>query len=195
MGVTPYGFIDDVARARDLIVSAAAGDHSFRLEPRESTLAWHCDLNDGTPTGDTEKAPFIRWVCPALRVKRNDGSTTAVPLDVHRPGPHSDLGRAAAWLRRRAGSSSGRMAQSEVDAGYAYTDPHGIIDDALRQRLEHWPPARRENGVVQPAELWSITITGEGLIVSSLSWWNNAAALDHQITLSIDIAQRLIAVR
>jgi hypothetical protein len=194
VGVTPYDFINEVALARDLVVSGP-GDHSFRLEPRAATLAWHCDLHDGTPTGDTDPASSIRWVCPALRLKRTDGSTTAVQLDVHRPGPHSDLGRMAAWFGRRVGRWAGRTVHAGVEARYAYTDPLGVIDDELRQHIERWPSARRENGVIQPAELWSITITGEGLIVSSVSWWNNAAALDHQIALSIDIANRLIALQ
>jgi hypothetical protein len=46
---------------------------------------------------------------------------------------------------------------------------------------------------VRPAELWSIHITYEGLIITSVSWWNSAPALDHHISLAVDIAARLTA--
>jgi len=49
------------------------------------------------------------------------------------------------------------------------------------------------DGVVRPAELWSIKVTGEGLIITSVSWWGSAPALDHQIALAVDIAGRLTA--
>ena len=75
------------------------------------------------------------------------------------------------------------------------TDPAGILDAALRRRIENWPSARHGDGVVRPAELWSIRITREGLVVQSVSWWGSAPALDHQIGLATDIAQRLAAGR
>jgi hypothetical protein len=49
--------------------------------------------------------------------------------------------------------------------------------------------------VVRPAELWSIKLTAEGLVVESVSWWGSAPALDHQIVLANDIAHRLAAHR
>jgi hypothetical protein len=51
------------------------------------------------------------------------------------------------------------------------------------------------DGVVRPAELWSIKSTREGLIVTSVSWWGSAPALDHQIGLAVDIARRMTAQR
>jgi hypothetical protein len=36
-------------------------------------------------------------------------------------------------------------------------------------------------------------LTGEGLVVESVSWWDSAPALDHQIGLTVDIARRLTA--
>ena len=47
---------------------------------------------------------------------------------------------------------------------------------------------------VRPAELWSVQVTREGLVVTSVSWWGSAPALDHQIALAVDIADRLAAL-
>jgi hypothetical protein len=195
MGAWPYDFISVVVGARDLVVTGA-GNHAFRLEPRESVLAWHCDLDDGTPTGEGDPASFVRWVCPALRAVRSAAATaaTAAPrLDVRRTGPQSDLGRLAARLGRLAGRWSGSSAGGGSEGRFVYTDPQGVIDAPLRQRIEYWPAAWHGDGVVRPAELWSIHVTGEGLIVDSVSWWGSAPALDHQIALAIDIADRLTA--
>jgi hypothetical protein len=115
---------------------------------------------------------------------RPAGSPT---LDVHRLGPQSDLGRVGAWIGRLAGRSSSTAAEGR----YAYTDPHGIVDAQLRHRVEHWPDAAHGDGSVRPAELWSIKVTGEGLVVTSVSWWGSAPALDHQIALAVDVAGRL----
>lgn len=178
MAASPNDFVHDVARARGLRVT---GDgHVFRLEPRDASPAWHCDLDDGTPTGDDDPASFVRWVCPALR--------DAPPFQVGRTGPHSDLGRIVSWLGRLAGRPAAEA------GGYAYTDPSGILDDALRHRIEHWPAAPHGDGVVRPAELWSIQVKREGLIVNSVSWWGSAAALEHQLALADEIAARLLAV-
>ena len=107
------------------------------------------------------------------------------PLGVRRPGPHSDLGRLLARLR-------GAAAPQER---FVYTDPAGIIDADLRRRTESWPEAMHGDGVVRPAELWSIGLTGVGLVVTSVSWWDSAPALDHQIGLALDLAHRLAAHR
>lgn len=71
--------------------------------------------------------------------------------------------------------------------------PAGILDVALRRRLENWPPAQHGDGVLWPVELSSIKLTDEGLVVESVSWWGSAPALDHQIGLALEIAQRLTA--
>jgi hypothetical protein len=171
MAVSPTSaneFIDVVARGRDL-VATRSGDHFFRLEPRASALPWHCDLDDGTPTGDTDPASFVRWVCPALRVVES-GPTTA-QLDVRLLGPRSDLGRLMGRLGRFGGRTSGRPCDGGPEGRFAYTDPHGILDASLRQRIEHWPEARHGDGQVRPAELLSIKVNREGLIVESVSWW------------------------
>ncbi len=187
---SPNDFIDVVARARDLVVTGTGG-HVFRLEPRGESPSWYCDLDDGTPTGENDPASFVSWVCPALRVVRSTTESAAPLLDVQRPGPHSDLGRLGSWLGRLAGRSSGRPTAAAVEGRFAYTDPHGMLDAQLRRRIEHWPAALHGDGVVRPAELWSIRITGEGLVVGSVSWWGSAPALDHQIALAVDIADRL----
>ncbi|MEP7090690.1 MAG: hypothetical protein ABI776_11350 [Nocardioidaceae bacterium] len=182
-------FVDVVVADRDLVVTRG-DDHACRLEPRASDLAWYCDLDDGTPT-DSERDPasFVRWVCPAMRGGQ-PGDGTAVPLlDVRRPGPHSDLGRLLQGFGRLAGRASGRTPGG--DGRFVYTDPAGILDVALRRRIESWPSAEHGDGVVRPAELWSIKVTGEGLVVESVSWWDSAPALDHQIGLAVDIARRL----
>ena len=94
-----------------------------------------------------------------------------------------------------AGGASRRAPGGDDDARFVYTDPAGILDAALRRRIENWPSALHGDGVVRPAELWSISLTGEGLVVESVSWWGSAPALDHQIGLAIDIAHRLTAHR
>ena len=191
MAASSYDFIDVVARARGL-VSTATGDHAFRLESRGESPAWYCDLDDGTPTGENDPASSVRWVCPQLRAAPSPIASMTPLLDVRRPGPHSDLGRIVSLLGRLAGRSSGPPATG-AEGRYAYTDPHGILDPQLRHRVEHWPPAPHGDGVVRPAELWSIQVTREGLVVTSVSWWSSAPALDHQIALAVDIAGRLVA--
>lgn len=193
MVASAFEFVNVVAAARDLRVTNAHS-HFCRLEPRESDLDWHCDLDDGTPT-DSERDPakYVRWVCPALRVRHP--ATAAPVVEVRRPGPHSDLGKLVQGLRRLLGRTSRSTAEGDADGRFVYTDPAGILDVDLRQRIENWPPAPWDDGVVRPAELWSIACTGEGLIVQSVSWWNSAPALDHQIGLAIDIARRMTAQR
>lgn len=186
-----FDFVNVVAADRDLIVTSA-DDHASRVEPRESDLAWFCDLDDGTPTSnENDPASSVRWVCPALRVPPSATGTSAPPLDVHRPGPHSDIGRLMQGLGRLAGRGSRRT--PDVEGRFVYTDPAGIMDVALRRRMENYPPAPHGDGVVRPAELWSITSTREGLVVLSVSWWDSAPALDHHIGLAVDIAGRLTA--
>jgi hypothetical protein len=51
VAVTRFDFVDVVVADRGLAVTEAS-DHTRRLEPRDSDLAWHCDLDDGTPTAD-----------------------------------------------------------------------------------------------------------------------------------------------
>lgn len=182
-----------VVTDRDLVVTSA-DDHVCRLEPRTSGLAWYCDLDDGTSSsGESDPASFVRWVCPALRVGRSASGTAAPHLDVRRPGPHSDLGRLMKEFGRLAARASRRGPGGDDEGRFAYTDPAGILDVALRRRLENWPSAQHGDGVVRPAELWSITLTGQGLVVQSVSWWGSAPALDHQICLALDVAHRLIA--
>lgn len=175
-------FVDHVADERELVVTEQDA-HSCRLEsPRSADLVWYCDLDDGTPT-DTERDPasYVRWVCPQLEA----GVST---LEVSRPGPHSDLGKLWRSLGRLAGPQS-----TNDEQRFAYTDPHGVLDAALRHRIEHWPTAMHGDGEVRPAELWSIKVTDEGLVVESVSWWDSAPALDHQIGLACDLARRLSA--
>ena len=137
-----HGFIDDVARARGLLVTRR-GAHSARLQPAGEPPAWYCDLSEGVPDGENDPASFVVWVCPALRTVHSAGPPT---LDVHRSGPHSDLGRIAAWFGRLAGRSSSPAAEGL----YAYTDPHGILDAQLRHRVEHWPDAVHGDGSCVP---------------------------------------------
>ena len=187
-----FAFVDVVAAARDLVVTSG-DEHACRLEPRESDLAWFCDLDDGTPTGEDDPASFVRWVCPVLRVGPSP-TGTAIPLvDVRRSGPLSDLGRLMQTFGRLARAASRRAHGGEVEGRFVYTDPAGILDIELRRRIESWPPAQHGDGVVRPAELWSIRFTGEGLVVESVSWWGSAPALDHQIGLAVDVAHRLTA--
>ena len=182
------GFIDDVARARGLLVTRSDA-RTARLQPVGEPPDWYCDLDDGTPTGESDPASFVRWVCPGLRTLRSAGSPI---LDVHRLGLQSDLGRIGAWFGRLAGRSP--STEAEAVGRFAYTDPHGIVDAALRLRVEHWPDAVHGDGRVLPAELLSMQVTGEGLVVTSVSWWGSAPALDHQIGLALDVAQRLTAL-
>lgn len=189
-----FGFVDVVVADRGLVVRSAH-DHACRLEPRGSDLAWYCDLDDGTPTGEDDPASFVRWVCPALRVGRSATGMAAPLLDVRRSGPRSDLGRLMKKFGRLAGRASGGGPGDGVDERFVYTDPAGVLDVALRRRIENWPSALHGDGVVRPAELWSIKITGEGLVVESASWWGSAPVLDHQIGLATDIAHRLTAQR
>jgi hypothetical protein len=188
MVAAPFDFVTAIAHDRDLVVTSA-GAHVCRVEPRATALAWFCDLDDGTPTGENDPASHVRWVCPALRA----GTPAAAALEVRRSGPQSDLGR----LMTRIGRLSGRAAKgptgSDNGGPFVYTDPKGILDDDLRRRIESWPTARHGDGVVRPAELSSIKVTREGLVVESASWWDSAPALDHQIGLAVDIASRMTA--
>jgi hypothetical protein len=210
MRAAPYDFINEVARARGLVLTTT-GKHFFRLEPRPAPApAWHCDLDDGTPSGEGDPGTYVRWVCPALRLvwsaaarqsAVSAASASGGQLDVRRTGPQSDLGRLVAGFRRLVGRSSGGPADggsgsgAGADGGLAHTDPYGVLDGPLRHRIEHWPPAWHGDGVLRPAQLGSIGITFEGLIVSSYGWWGSAAVLDHHIGLAVDIADRLRALR
>ncbi len=190
-----FPFVDVVVADRDLVVTNSH-EHACRLEPRESELAWHCDLDDGTSSsGESDPATYIRWVCPPLRILGTATPTPGSLLDVSRPGPHSDLGK----LFKALGRLTRRASETEPGGGaegrFAYHDPAGILDADLRRRIEHWPPALHGDGGVRPAELWAIRITREGLVVDSASWWNSAPALEHQIDLALDIARRLTAQR
>ena len=186
----PPDFVASVVAARDLVVTTAH-EHAWRVEPRESALPWHCDLDDGTPTGESDPAPSITWVCPSLRAWRD--ASDVPQLDVHQPGPHSDLGRAVARIGSLLGWTSGRPAAAE--SRYVYTDPQEIIDDALRRRIEHWPTTGHGDVDGPPPQLWSIRVTRAGLLVDSTCCWGNAPAFDHQIGLAIDLADRLRARR
>ncbi len=181
-------FIATVVAARDLVLTNVQ-DHDWRIEPRESALAWHCDLFDGTPTGDNDPSTYVRWVAPSLRLVRPDAGRPVPPLAVRRGGPQSDLGRLAAGLGRLL-RGGGEKAPAD---SHVYTDPLGVIDAALRDRIEHGPSAMYSDGVVRPADLSAIRVTFEGLVVSSAGWWDSAPALDHQLALAIDVATRLTA--
>ena len=194
MSPAHFDFVDVVASDRDLMV-IRADDHACRVTPRESDLAWFCDLDDGTPTGESDPAAFVRWVCPALRVPPPAGGAAFPLIEVHRPGPHSDLGRLMRRLGRLAGGSLRRATRADYEGRFVYTDPAGILDGAIRRRIENWPPALHGDGEWRPAELWSIKLGGEGLVVESVSWWGSASALDHQIGLALEIAHRLTAQR
>jgi hypothetical protein len=189
----PFPFVAVVAASRDLVVTSSH-EHACRLEPRKPGLAWHCDLDDGTPTGETDPASYVRWVCPELRIRGSatDGATPVI--DVHRSGPRSDLGKLMNAFRGLIRHPSPRQ-PGGVEERYVYTDPAGILDSGLRSRIETWPSAPHGDGVVRPAELGAIKLTHEGLIVESASWWDSAPALDHQIGLAVDIASRLMARR
>ncbi len=96
---------------------------------------------------------------------------------------------------RLTGRSPRRTRSTGAEERFVYTDPVGILDVALRRRLENWPSADHGDGVLRPAELCAIRRTGEGLVVESASWWGSAPALDHQIGLALEIAHRLAAQR
>jgi hypothetical protein len=85
-------FIRAVLADRDLVVTSAH-EHAWRLEPRQPDLPWYCDLDDGTPTGETDPASFVRWVCPSLRAAGSATGREAPVLDVRRAGSGSDLDR------------------------------------------------------------------------------------------------------
>ena len=191
MVATHFDFVNVVVADRDLVVTST-DDHACRLEPRESDLAWYCDLDDGTPTGENDPASSVRWVSPSLRVIQSAAGNGVPLVDVRRSGPRSDLGKLMKGLWRLAARGAGVGSGDGVEGTFVYTDPAGILDPALRRRIENWPSAHH---AVQPAELWSIELTREGLVVLSASWWNSAPALDHQIGLAIDIARKLTQLR
>ena len=190
MRASDFDFVDVVVADRDLVV-AVAHDHACRLEPRVSALVWHCDLEEGIPDGENDPASFVRWVCPALRIGRPEAGAEVPLVDVRQSGPQSDLGRLMNKFKRLAGGPPA----GDAEGRFVYTDPAGVLDGGLRRRIENWPPALHGDGVVRPAELWSIKQTREGLIVESVSWWGSAPALDHQIRLAVDIAHRLMMQR
>ena len=183
-------FVREVLTDRDLVVTSAH-EHAWRLEPRQPGLAWYCDLDDGTPTGETDPASFVRWVCPSLRAGGSAAGEEGHVLDVRRAGAGSDLGR----LMTRVAKLAGRSPGTPVGGRLVYTDPDGILDLELRRRIENWPSARHGDGVVRPAELWSIRIASEGLVVESVSWWGSAAALRHQLDLALDVAHRIATLQ
>ena len=194
MRASRFDFVNTVVARRDLVVTSSEA-HFCRLEPRGPGLAWHCDLDDGTPT-DTDKNPasFVRWVCRDLRVRYPATEPLGPTLDVHQTGPHSDLGRLLQGLGRLTGLVPRPPPDGGIERRVVYTDPAGILDDALRQRIENWPSAPHgDDRVVRPAELWKIKRTHEGLVVESVGWWDGAPALDHQIGLAGDIGRRLTA--
>ena len=195
MGASRFDFVNVVVGERDLRVTSNE-KHFCRVEPRSAALAWHCDLDDGTPT-DTDNDPgsFVRWVCPALKVEYPARGTPVPPLEVRQAGPQSDLGRLVQGVGRLLGRGPRHTPVEPSEERYVYTDPAGTLDDDLRHRIEHCPRAPHGDGVVRPVELSGIRITYEGLIVSSASWWDSAAALDHQLTLAIDLADRLAGGR
>ncbi len=184
-------FVEIVAADRDLVMTSSDG-HVCRLEPRTpGAIAWHCVLSDGT-SNDSERDPasYVSWVCPALRVT-SAGTPTDIPLlEVRRAGPQSDLGKLLKGFGR-IGRGRGATPENGTDERYVYTDPAGVVDASLRHRIEHWPSALHGDGVVRPVELSSIRRTGEGLVVSSASWWGSVPALDHHLDLALDLARRL----
>ena len=195
MGASWFEFVNVVVSERDLLVTSNE-KHFCRVEPRSAALAWHCDLDDGTPTDtDNDPASYVRWVCPALKLEYPVRRTPDPPLEVRRAGPQSDLGKLVQGVGRLLNRGPRRTEGAAAEERYVYTDPAGTFDDDLRHRIENWPRALHGDGVVRPAELWSIRVTYEGLIVGSVSWWDSAAALDHQLTLAIDLANRLAARR
>lgn len=191
---SPFAFIDPVVVDRHLVVTSAY-EHACRLEPVAADLSWFCDLDDGTPTGENDPASSVSWLCPALRLRSSGGATATPLIDVRRSGPQSDLGKLFRGLGRRLGGAAPRPQDTDDGARLVYTDPAGILDDALRLRIENWPPALHGDGLVRPAELTSIALTNVGLVVTSVSWWGSTAALDHQIGLAIDIARRVASHR
>lgn len=190
--VAPFPFVTAVVEARGLVVTSV-GDHACRVEPRSAELPWWCDLDDGTPTGENDPASSVRWVCPALRLRPPVSGTAAGPaLEVRRSGPQSDLGRLVRRFVRLTSRAATPPAAEATDGPFVYTDPGGVLDDELRRRIETWPTALHSDGVRRPAELSAIKVTREGLVVESVSWWDSAPALDHQIGLAVDIARRLV---
>lgn len=186
-----FPFVDVVVADRDLVVTSAH-EHACRLEPRESDLGWHCDLDDGTSSsGESDPASYVRWVCPALRVRGSASGADGSLLDVRRSGPRSDLGKLVTAFGRLIGRPSEGAPDSGAEGRLVYTDPAGILDADLRRRIEQWPSAAHGDGIVRPAELGAIRTTREGFVLESSSWWDSAEALDHQIGLAIDIARRL----
>lgn len=148
-----FDFVDVIVADRDLVVTNADA-HFCRLEPPESQLAWYCDLDDGTSSsGESDPASFVRWVCPALRVGPAATGTAVPTIDVRRPGPASDLSRLMKRFGRLAGGATRRTAGGDDEARFVYTDLAGILDAALRRRIEYWPPAQHGDGVVRPAAL------------------------------------------
>ena len=197
MVASGFDFVEVVSGDRDLVVSHRAR-HSCRLETREQgDLAWYCDLDDGIPMDpDKDPSSHVRWVAPALRrVARAPGGDDLPTLEVTRTGPRTDLGRAWRGIAGLVGLVPRRPPGSRARGRLAYDDPRGILDDALRRRIESWPAAWHGDGVTRAAELWSIGRTGEGLVVSSVSWWGSAPVLEHQIALALDVRDRLLAAR
>jgi hypothetical protein len=188
-----FDFVNVVVAARGLEVTSS-GRHHCRVESRDSELPWHCDLDDAfTNNNEADPATFIRWVCPALRVSRLRPDSAISSFEVRRFGPQSDLGKLAQGFGRLVGLAP-KPAPARVQPRYVYTDPTRIVDDALRWRIENWPPASYQDNVVRPAQLSAARVTYEGLVLSA-SGWDSAPALDHQIGLAIDIAHRLNAQR
>ena len=191
MPAAPFAFVRAVVDARGLVVTSV-GEHACRVESQTTELSWYCNLDDGTPTGENDPASFVRWVCPALRLPPTAGGAAAGPvLEVRRSGPQSDLGRLVKRLGRLTSRSSTAPAGDDPHGPFVYTDPCGVLDDGLRRRIESWPTALHGDGVRRPAELSAIKVTREGLVVESVSWWDSAPALDHQIGLAVDVARRL----
>ncbi len=129
-----------------------------------------------------------------LRISRSSrpSSPLATSVDVRRAGPQSDLGKLWQGLGRLTGRATTASGHPER---FVYRDPEGIFDAPLRSRVETWPSARHGDGVVRPAELSAIRVTREGLVVESTGWWGSGAALDHQLGLALDLAERLTPAR
>jgi hypothetical protein len=89
-------------------------------------------------TGESDPASYVRWVCPELPVRRTTAGADAPVLDVHRTGPQSDLGRLLKGLGRLVGGTSRSTPADDVAGRFVCTDPAGILDAALRGRLESW---------------------------------------------------------
>lgn len=70
-----FDFVNVAVADRDLVVTSA-DDHACRVEPRESDLAWFCDVDDGTPAsnendpaphGEGEVRPAELWSITSTR--------------------------------------------------------------------------------------------------------------------------------